>query len=107
MGCIIARSKEAKALGIPDLQAYFKVRPLLEQHRVAVFSSNFRLYGDISRRVMDTLRHFSPDIEIYSIDEMFLKLSGIDQVLNNYGQTMRENALETGTDACERRYRSQ
>ena len=89
-GCIIARSKEAKALGIPDLQAYFKVRPLLEHHRVAVFSSNFRLYGDISRRVMDTLRHFSPDIEIYSIDEMFLELSGIDQALNNYGQTMRQ-----------------
>lgn len=88
-GCIIARSKEAKALGIPDLQAYFKVRSLLEHHNVAVFSSNFRLYGDISQRVMDTLRHFSPNIEIYSIDEMFLDLSGLKHPLKSYGKKMK------------------
>ena len=88
-GCVIARSKEAKALGIPDLQAYFKIRPLLERHRVNVFSGNFRLYGDISRRVMDSLRHFSPNIEIYSIDEMFLDLAGMDLPLQPYGLTIK------------------
>jgi len=89
-GCVIARSKEAKALGIPDLHAYFKIRHLLERHRVAVFSGNFRLYGDISRRVMDCLSHFSPDIEIYSIDEMFLSLDGITQPLRDYGRAIRD-----------------
>ena len=88
-GCIIARSKEAKVLGIPDLQPYFKVKHLIKRHRVAVFSSNFRLYGDISQRVMDTLRHFSPNIEIYSIDEMFLDLDGIHLPLEDYGQKMK------------------
>lgn len=89
-GCIIARSKEAKALGIPDLQAYFKVKHLVKQHRVTVFSSNFQLYGDISQRVMDTLRHFSPNIEIYSIDEMFLDLTGMNCSLHDYGQTIKK-----------------
>lgn len=88
-GCVIARSKEAKALGVPDLQAYFKIRPLLERHKVSVFSGNFRLYGDISRRVMDSLRHFSPNIEIYSIDEMFLDLAGMDLPLQQYGLTIK------------------
>tara|TARA_R110002094_G_scaffold63029_8_gene73418 strand:- start:3477 stop:4733 length:1257 start_codon:yes stop_codon:yes gene_type:complete len=89
-GCIIARSKEAKALGIPDLHAYFKVKQLIKRHRVAVFSSNFRLYDDISQRVMDTLRHFSPNIEIYSIDEMFLDFAGMNHPLHNYGQTIKQ-----------------
>ena len=89
-GCIIARSREAKALGIPDLHAYFKVKHLIKRHRVAVFSSNFRLYGDISQRVMDTLCHFSPNIEIYSIDEMFLDLAGMKLPLHDYGQTMKQ-----------------
>ncbi|PCJ93751.1 MAG: UMUC domain-containing protein DNA-repair protein [Porticoccaceae bacterium] len=89
-GCIIARSREAKALGIPDLHAYFKVKHLIKRHRVAVFSSNFRLYGDISQRVMDTLCHFSPNIEIYSIDEMFLDLAGMKLSLHDYGQTMKQ-----------------
>ena len=89
-GCIIARSKEAKALGIPDLQTYFKVKHILERHQVAIFSSNFRLYGDISQRVMETLRHFSPNIEIYSIDEMFLELSGMNKDLSDYGRLMKK-----------------
>ena len=88
-GCIIARSREAKVLGIPDLHPYFKVKHLIKRHRVAVFSSNFRLYGDISQRVMDTLRHFSPNVEIYSIDEMFLDLDGIDLPLEDCGQKMK------------------
>ena len=88
-GCVVARSKEAKALGIPDLHAYFKIKHLLKRHGVAVFSANFPLYGEISRRVMDTLRQFSPDIEVYSIDEMFLDMTGIDKELVQYGQQMK------------------
>ena len=71
-GCIIARSNEAKALGIPMGAPYFKVKELLQTHRVAVFSSNYPLYGDISRRVMQVLIPFAPLSEIYSIDECFL-----------------------------------
>ncbi len=93
-GCIVARSKEAKALGIPDLQAYFKIRHLLQRHRVAIFSSNFPLYGEISRRVMDTLRQFSPEIEVYSIDEMFLGLSGMSGDLKDYGQQMKQTVWQ-------------
>jgi DNA polymerase V len=76
-GCIVARSKEAKLLGIPDLVPYFKVRDELKKHGVHVFSSNYELYGDMSHRVMRTLELFSPDIEIYSIDEAFLSLQGM------------------------------
>ena len=75
-GCIVARSKEAKQLGIPDLVPYFKVRDLLNKHGVHVFSSNYELYGDMSERVMRTLELFSPELEIYSIDEAFLSLKG-------------------------------
>lgn len=78
-GCIVARSKEAKLLGIPDLVPYFKVRDLLNKHGVHVFSSNYELYGDMSDRVMRTLESFSPEIEIYSIDEAFLSLKGFTQ----------------------------
>jgi len=76
-GCIVARSKEAKALGIPDLQPYFKIEGLLRHHGVTTFSSNYALYGDMSQRVMDTLREYSPAIEVYSIDEIFLGLAGM------------------------------
>lgn len=77
-GAIVARSKEAKALGIPDLEPYFKVKSLLDKNKVLVFSSNFPLYADISSRVMDTLQTFSDNhLEIYSIDECFLLLNGI------------------------------
>lgn len=75
-GCIVARSKEAKQLGIPDLLPYFKIADQLKQAGVAVFSSNYELYGDLSTRVMDTLKDFSPNIEVYSIDESFLDMSG-------------------------------
>ena len=89
-GCIVARSKEAKALGLPDLHAFFKVKHLIEQHNVAVFSSNYPLYGDISNRVMTTLRHFSPNVEVYSIDEMFLDLAGISTRYTQYGQQIKQ-----------------
>ena len=76
-GCVIARSNEAKALGFKMGDPYFKVRESLERHGVAVFSSNYTLYGDMSSRVMESLRPFSPQIEEYSIDEAFLSLAGI------------------------------
>src|SRR4051794_35297362 len=77
-GCVIARSNEAKALGFKMGDPYFKVRPLVERHGVAVFSSNYTLYGDMSSRVMQTLEQFAPDVEIYSIDEAFLNLAGFE-----------------------------
>ena len=89
-GCIIARSKEAKALGVPDLQPFFKLEQQLKKHRVTVFSANFRLYGDISHQVMTTLREFSPRVEQYSIDEMFLDVSAISHDLNQYGGIIKD-----------------
>ncbi|WP_233248375.1 Y-family DNA polymerase [Desulfonatronum sp. SC1] len=73
-GCVIARSNEAKALDIPMGAPAFTFQPLFRKHGVHVFSSNFALYGDMSRRVMDTVSRFTPDMEIYSIDEAFLRL---------------------------------
>lgn len=73
-GCIIARSDEAKALGIAMGTPYHLCRELLERHEVAVFSSNYALYGDMSRRVMQTIGQFVPRMEVYSIDEAFLDL---------------------------------
>ena len=75
-GCIIARSAEAKALGLKMGDVYYKVREMLERNNVAVYSSNYTLYGDLSQRVMQTLEQFSPEVEIYSIDEAFLNLDG-------------------------------
>jgi DNA polymerase V len=71
-GCIISRSDEAKELGIPMGAPEFKVRDELKEKDITVFSSNYPLYGDLSERVMDTLREFTPDVEVYSIDEAFL-----------------------------------
>jgi DNA polymerase V len=76
-GCVIARSAEAKALGIEMGSPLFKIKNLLKGNNVAIFSSNYTLYGDMSQRVMQTLEQFSPEIEIYSIDEAFLNLKGI------------------------------
>ncbi len=76
-GCIVARSPEAKALGIRMGQPAFQCAELLRRHQVAVFSSNYALYGDMSARVMDTLARFSPAMEVYSIDEAFLDLAGL------------------------------
>jgi DNA polymerase V len=73
-GCIIARSNEAKAIGIGMGTPYFKQEPLIRKNRVAVFSSNYPLYGDISQRVMDVLMRLEPDVEVYSIDEAFIRL---------------------------------
>ncbi len=87
-GCVIARSNEAKRLGIPMGAPAFEYRYTFERHRVAVFSANFPLYGDISQRVMNILATYSPNWEVYSIDECFLDLSGIEP-LREYGLEMR------------------
>jgi DNA polymerase V len=89
-GFVVARSKEAKALGIGDLQTFFKIEPVLKANNVAIFSSNYPLYGDISRRVMDTLRGFAPTVEVYSIDEMFLDFDGLQEDWKLYGQTIKQ-----------------
>jgi DNA polymerase V len=76
-GCIISRSDEAKKLGVEMAGPYFKAKPLIQKHDVAVFSSNYNLYGDLSMRVMDTLRALvgAHNVEVYSVDEAFLDLS--------------------------------
>ncbi len=75
-GCIIARSQEVKDLGIEMGLPAFKHEALLKKHNVSLFSSNYTLYADMSARVMDTIAEFCPDVEVYSIDESFLELSG-------------------------------
>ena len=77
-GCIISRSDEAKSLGVQMAGPYFKAKPLIEKFKVATFSSNYNLYGDLSWRVMETLRMLlgTENIEVYSVDEAFLDLSG-------------------------------
>ena len=88
-GCVVARSNEAKVLGIKMGMPEFQIRPLLRAHHVHVFSSNYTLYGDLSQRVMETLEQFCPDLEIYSIDEAFLSLSGsTSRNLTEYGRTI-------------------
>jgi len=94
-GCVISRSTEAKALGIRMGEPYFKVKELVKKNNVKTFSSNYALYGDISRRVMRTLKQFSPQMEIYSIDEAFLNLSSIkDEDLLEHGNKIREIVLK-------------
>jgi DNA polymerase V len=89
-GCVIARSNEAKAIGIPMGAPVFEYEKQIKQHGVQVFSANFALYGDMSNRVMAILSNYSPDIEIYSIDEAFLKLQGFSFFnLQLYGEAMR------------------
>lgn len=77
-GCFISRSNEVKALGIPMGAPLFKYQDIVTKNKVVTFSSNFRLYGDISARVIQTLESLTPSVEVYSIDECFLDLSGID-----------------------------
>ncbi len=94
-GCIISRSTEAKALGIKMGEPYFKVKEIIKKNNVKTFSSNYALYGDISRRVMKTLKQFSPRMEVYSIDEAFLDLSSIkEKDLLEYGNKIRETVLK-------------
>lgn len=89
-GCVVARSKEAKALQIPDLQPYFKIKTDLMRQKVAVFSSNYELYGDISDKVVQVLQTFADDIEVYSIDESFLLLDGLLEDRRQFGLLIKE-----------------
>jgi DNA polymerase V len=86
-GCVIARSNEAKAVGVKMGVPYYQIKDLCRTHDVAAFSSNYELYGDMSRRVMTALSEFVQDVEIYSIDEAFLLLAGYDHLdLKKFGE---------------------
>lgn len=94
-GCVVARSNEAKALGIKMGVPFYQVQPLVQQHRIAVFSSNYALYGDMSQRVMQVLEQFTPALEIYSIDEAFLSLNGLPLTnLTAYSHTIRKTVQQ-------------
>lgn len=96
-GCVIARSNEAKALGIPMGAPAFEFKKTFEDNNINVFSSNYALYGDMSSRVMNLLSEFTPEIEIYSIDEAFLKFNGFEYYnLQDIGNQMR-NRVTKGT----------
>jgi len=89
-GAVIARSNEAKALGVPMGALAFKFESFFLEHNIHVFSANFALYGDMSNRVMTILQEYSPECEIYSIDEAFLKLTGFEMYdLHEYGQEIQ------------------
>ncbi|MGE5446360.1 MAG: Y-family DNA polymerase [Ignavibacteriales bacterium] len=95
-GCVVARSEEAKALGIPMGAPAFMYEGLFNQHNVISLSSNYTLYADMSRRVMATLSQFAPEVEIYSIDEAFLNLSGfVDLNLTEYAKRIKEAVKRT------------
>jgi DNA polymerase V len=102
-GCIISRSEEAKAIGVKMGAPLYQAQPLLDAHDAAIFSSNYALYGDMSRRVAETLEEFTPDIEQYSIDEAFLNLDcdGGEEKLGATGREMRRRVERwTGIPVC-------
>jgi DNA polymerase V len=89
-GCVIARSEEAKQIGVTMGAPLFKVEALLDEHDAEIFSSNYALYGDMSGRVMNLLHNFTPEVEIYSIDEAFLNLEPRKHSLDNLAHSIRE-----------------
>lgn len=90
-GCVIARSDEAKLAGVPMGAPAFKFEALFKEKNIYVYSSNYALYGDMSNRVMNMLRTYTPDLELYSIDEAFLKFTGFELFdLNALGLDMRK-----------------
>ena len=94
-GCIVSRSNEAKALGINMGEPYFKAKDIILKNNVHVFSSNYSLYGDMSRRVMRTLKRFNSDMEVYSIDEAFMDLSNFpNNEVEKVAQEIRETILQ-------------
>lgn len=96
-GCIVSRTDEAKALGVKMAGPYYEAKEILEEHKVAVFSSNYHLYGDMSWRVMETLRMLVPHVEVYSVDEAFVDLDGIpESAMWDYGLHIR-NTVEQWT----------
>jgi DNA polymerase V len=103
-GCIVARSQEVKDLGIQMGVPLFKVQPLVDQHRITLFSSNYTLYADMSARVMSILEQFTPCLEVYSIDEGFLDLTGVVACQKDpiaYGQRIKKTVGKaTGIPVC-------
>ncbi|MBL5882257.1 translesion error-prone DNA polymerase V subunit UmuC [Lelliottia aquatilis] len=95
-GCIISRSAEAKKLGIKMGAPYFKIKDELRRQKVAVFSSNYALYADLSHRVMSILTEMAPAVEVYSIDEAFINVSGVANciALETFGRQIREQILK-------------
>lgn len=94
-GCVISRSQEAKAMGIKMATPFFQVREAVDRGHLQVFSSNYALYGDISARVMNTLEQLAPSVEVYSIDEAFLDLAGIeDKALIPLGQQLKQQVWQ-------------
>lgn len=101
-GCAVARSNEVKALGVKMGQPWFQLKDLAKKHRIVAYSSNYALYADMSNRVMSILATFSPNQEVYSIDECFLDLTGFKaQNLIYYGQRIRQRIKQcTGLPVC-------
>lgn len=101
-GCVISRSNEAKAVGVPMGAPAFKIRELVKENDVKVFSSNYPLYGDLSNRVMSILEQFTPNVEIYSIDEAFLNFDGLNvQDYQDYGTQMKSRIQKwVGLPVC-------
>ena len=96
-GCVVARSNEAKALGIRMAQPAFEIKDIINHYNVSVFSSNYALYGDMSRRVMNILAEYAPSIEIYSIDEAFIPLEGFEYInIPEFARTI-SRAAKMGT----------
>ena len=93
-GCVIARSNEAKALGIEMGAPWHLNKAKFAKHNVIVRSSNYTLYGDLSARVMTVLRTFTPDLEVYSIDEAFLSLEGLEERLEPHCRELRATVLQ-------------
>ncbi len=93
-GCVVARSQEVKALGVPMGVPVFKIKDLIPQHNIQVFSSNYALYGDMSQRVMQTLNYLCPNLEVYSIDEAFLDFSGFQSDPLKHGQVIRQTVQQ-------------
>lgn len=101
-GCVISRSNEAKALGIPMGAPIFKIKELVKEKNVQIFSSNYALYGDLSNRVMAILNQFTPNLEIYSIDEAFLNFDGLSILdYHDYGIQMKSRVQKwVGIPVC-------
>lgn len=94
-GCIISRSDEAKALGVPMGAPEFKIKEMLKKNNVKVFSSNYALYGDMSQRAMEVMKQFTPHVEVYSIDEAFLNFEGMNIAdYDDYGKQIKTKLLK-------------
>lgn len=101
-GCAVARSNEVKALGVKMGTPWYQMKDLAQEHGIVAYSSNYALYADMSNRVMEILGEYSPDQEIYSIDECFLGLDGISHLdLIEYGKQIRRQVKQwTGIPVC-------